>query len=126
MEPSQFATRGQICNSAALTTCLFFDIHRHTGVPAAFTMLDAVSCFDRHLHALSIQVTRKYGAPKAAARFMYNALHAISFCVSTAHGVSAASFAVLGNPERPFQGLGEGLAESALLSWYNTHPIFRW
>jgi len=57
LHPAQFATRGQICNSAALTTCLFFDIHRQTKVTSAVAMLDAKACFDRNLHAMSIPVT---------------------------------------------------------------------
>jgi len=113
LEPSQYATRGQICNSAALTTCLYFDIHRQTREPAAAVMLDAVACFDRHLHALSIPVTMKYGMPKAAALFLYNALRSLKFKVNTAHGVSDASFAVLDNPSRPLQGFGQGLGEAA-------------
>jgi len=97
LDPAQFATRGQICNSAALTTCLYYDIHRQTKETAAIAMLDAKACFDRNLHSLSIPVNEKYGIPRAASMFLYRALRAMSFKVGTAHGVSTESFSVLQN-----------------------------
>jgi hypothetical protein len=101
LEATQFATGGQLCNSAALTTCLFYDIHRQSREPAASAMLDAKACFDRNLPALAIPVSRKYGVPEEAALFLFRELRATSFRIRTAHGVSTASFAVMDNPSRP-------------------------
>ena len=113
IEPSQFATSGQLCTSAALTTCLFYDIHRQTREPAATAMLHATACFDRNLPALSIQVTRKYGMSQEAALFLFRALQAMRFRVRTSHGTSTESFSVMDNPDELLQGFGQGLGESS-------------
>ena len=111
IEATQFATRGQLCTSAALTTCLFNDIHRQTRETAATAMLDAKACFDRNLPALSIPVSRKYGVPQEAALFLFRALRAMHFRIRTAHGTSVKSFSAMDNPAEPLQGFGQGAAE---------------
>jgi hypothetical protein len=75
-------------------------------------MLDAKACFDQNLHAMSIPVNEKKGIPRTTSIFLYRALRAIKFRISTAHGVSDQSFSVLDNPDRPLQGSGQGTAES--------------
>ena len=112
IEATQFATRGKLCNSAALTTCLFNDIHRQTRDPAATAMLDAKACFDRNLPALSIPVSQKFGIPQDAALFLFRTLRAMHFRIRTAHGTSVKSFSAMDNPAEPLQGFGQGAAES--------------
>ena len=67
LDRAQYATTGQLCHSAALTTVLFCDVHRQTREQAALAMLDARACFDRDLPALSIPVNMKFGLPREAA-----------------------------------------------------------
>jgi hypothetical protein len=111
-DPAQYATKGQLCHSAALTTVLFCDIHRQTREEAAVAMLDARACFDRNLPALSIPVSLKFGLPKEAALFLYRTLRGMSFRVATAYGVSLESFSAMQNSLRPLQGLGQGLGSA--------------
>ena len=78
-EATQYAAKGKLCHSVALTTTLFYDIHRQTHEPAAVAMLDARACFDRDLPAMLIPAGRKFGLPHEAAVFLYRVMRQFTY-----------------------------------------------
>jgi hypothetical protein len=96
---------GHRSNVCALNKVLTYDIIRQTRIPAALCSNDAMSCYDRIVHAIASICMQRLGIAPSTCRLMFGTLQHIQHHVSTAYGTSDEHY---GGLEIPLQGIGQG------------------
>ena len=122
---AQFASPGKLCQSAIVNKVLFFDLLRQSRQCGALMDNDATAAFDRVLPALCVVTCRQLGMPKEAQRFFFKLLRQMEFTVTTAHGMSNATYAANANPKAPGQGVIQGGGASLPNYKSQQHPVIK-
>jgi hypothetical protein len=96
---------GHRSNICALNKVLTYNIIRQQRIPAALCSNDAMSCYDRIVHAIASICMQRLGIAPSTCKLMFGTLQHIQHHVATAYGMSSEHY---GGLEIPLQGIGQG------------------
>ena len=99
---SRARRRANIC---ALNKVLTYDVLRQQRLPAALCSNDALSCYDRILHAIASLCLQRVGVSAETCHMMFGTLQQIEHYISTAFGLSEKGYGAI---NCPLQGVGQG------------------
>ena len=111
---------GRRANVCALNKVLTYDILRQKRIPAALCSNDAISCYDRIVHAVASLCMQRLGVSAATCKLMFGTLQHIQHHVSTAYGMSDTPY---GGIEIPLQGVGQGNGAGPAIWLIMTIPL---
>jgi hypothetical protein len=104
----------------ALNKVLTYDILRQKRIPAALCSNDAVSCYDRIVHAVASLCMQRLGVSAATCQLMFGTLQNMKHYVSTAYGMCDTPYGAL---EIPLQGVGQGNGAGPAIWLIMTIPL---
>jgi exonuclease III len=111
---------GHRSNVCALNKVLTYDILRQQRIPAALCSNDAMSCYDRIVHAIASICMQRLGIAPSTCQLMFGTLQHIQHHVATAFGMSSTHY---GGLEIPLQGIGQGNGAGPAIWLIMTIPL---
>ena len=111
---------GHRSNICALNKVLTYDIIRQRRIPAALCSNDAMSCYDRIVHAIASICMQRLGIAPSTCQLMFGTLQHLQHHVATAYGMSTEHY---GGLEIPLQGIGQGNGAGPAIWLIMTIPL---